>query len=229
MIINESSGRPEMLRNLIKPLISIDQYEPKIQHDSIVVVFEILGSYDAAYDLSSFIEKLPETTLDTEARETPNTAGDYLVFCEFERNADFPNVFMNILKDVEKISNPQKWNLDVYKHPETVMLKGAKTIKNLVRLVPRKELEEFLDYSGVTVSYLNEGYTLTNKTMRSEITVEPEVYFINEDDLLPMIQKYGITEANRVRCKMFPMHDVCQFVGTDTFLLEKDGKFLIMK
>lgn len=222
-----ASSRANSLKNLIAPLISIDQYSPKIQHDSIVVVFEVFGNYDAAYDLSAFIEKLPEVTLDTEARQTPNTSGNYEVFCEFERNADFPDVFMKIIKDVEKLGNEQEWNVDVYGVDEVFPL-DARALVEKLRLVEKKSLEEFLDYSGVTVQYLNEGYSLTNNIIKDKIVIDKQCYFINEDVVAKMIQKYGLTEAHRVRQTMFPMHDVCQFVGTNFFLLEKNGKYLLI-
>ncbi|AUS02651.1 hypothetical protein NVP2275O_070 [Vibrio phage 2.275.O._10N.286.54.E11] len=225
--INESSARPNILKNLILPLISIDQYEPKIQEDSIVVVFEVIGNYDAAYDLSSFVEKLPETTLDTEAREIPNMSGNYEVFCEFERNSDFPDIFMKVISDVQKLGNIQNWNIDVHGKKSVEPL-TINNLKKMVRLVKKKPLREFMDCSGVSVNFLDEGFNLKNNILQQEITVDQECYFVNEDTVHLMIQKYGLTEAHRVRQSMFPMHDVCQFVGTNTYLLERDGVYLVI-
>lgn len=223
-----SQSRAHNLKNLIAPLISIDLYEPKIHDDSIVVVFEVFQNYDAAYDLSSFIEKLPELTLDTEARETPNESGNYEVFCEFERNADFPDVFMSVLKDVEKIGNKQQWNIDAYGKDQVLPLTNQDTIRQNIRLVNNNELKEFLDYSGVTATFQKDHLLLENKTMKQSINVEHECYFVSEDQVKLMIQKYGITEAHNARIAMFPYHEVCNFVGTDLYLLEHNGQYLIL-
>ena len=220
-------AKPNNLKNLILPLISIDQYKPKIQKDSIVVVFEVTDNYDAAYDLSSFIEKLPELSLDTEARQTPNESGNYNVFCEFERNSSFPDIFMSIIRDVEKLAETQEWNVDVYGVGDSFELSEKSLIKH-VRLVEKDQLEEFLDYSSITVTYLNEGFSLKNNALRTNIVVDKQCYFVAEDVVADMIQKYGLTEAHKVRQAMFPMHDVCQFVGTDFFLLEHSGRYLII-
>lgn len=228
--LNEGENRPNILNNLINPLISVDHYTPKIQEDSIVVVFEVKDSFDAAYDLSSFIEKLPEMTLDTEARDTPNTSGNYEVFCEFERNGDFPDIFLKILTDVEKLANTQDWNVDVYGYSGGIFqLKKAKDLKNKVRLIKKAPLVEFLDCSGVNVQFLAESIMFKNSTMRTNIVVDPGLYFISEDTVRSMIKKYGIKEANRLRNRVFPLHEVSQFIGTDWFLVERDGVYLLMK
>ncbi len=88
--LNEQGLRPNILHDLVYPIISIDEYEPKINQDNIVVMFQVLNNYDAAYDLSSFIEKTSKNAIDTEAAETPNLDGRYTVFVEMPRNVEFP-------------------------------------------------------------------------------------------------------------------------------------------
>ena len=220
-------ARPNILKDLIYELISIDQYEPKIQKDSIVVVFEVKENYDAAYDLSSFIERLPELTLDTEAAQRPNMSGNYEVYAEFERNADFPYILDKILVDIEKLANVQPWKVDVYGkgdvfdyHPEQ--------IKEKVRLVPMKELNEFFEPSFVTASIINEGYNLSSSTLRTSRIVDRKCYFVPHETVSAMIQKYGIMEAERDRAILFPNHDVAKFVGTNMYVVEHNEKYLII-
>lgn len=97
--LNEKNLRQGTLKYLVDPIVEIDMYSPKIQQDSIVVVMRVEGSYDAGYDMSSFIEKLPFGVLDTEVQEIPNTEGYYEIFIEMERDDEFPENLMRILHD----------------------------------------------------------------------------------------------------------------------------------
>lgn len=166
--LNEKQLRPNVVQGLLDVVVNIDTYTPKIQEDSIVVVFKVKQNYDAAYDLSSFIEKLGDGVLDTEAQEIPNSDGDYEVFCEFERETSFPENFMTILSSVEKLGNVQEWKAEYYDVEELQEL-TVETITQHVRLIPGKVVKEFLEYSTSSV-LLERNVKLTSNTHQHAMT-----------------------------------------------------------
>lgn len=160
--LNEKQLRPAMLKDLVYPEVNIDTYTPKIQLDSVVVVFKVKQNYDAAYDLSSFIEKLPYNILDTEAQEIPNADGDYEVFCEFERDVYFPENLVKVIQDIQKLSNEQVFKGEYYQQEETHPV-DEETITQFVRLIPAQEIKEFLEYSTSNL-LVERNLKLTSKT-----------------------------------------------------------------
>lgn len=106
------------LVNLIEPTISIDEYRSKILADdeSIVVVF-LVANRDAAFDLSSFIERGPFPVLDTEVADKLNSDGFYSVYVEMERNAKFFKNFLFMLSKINRLVEfkMKDWSFEAYK------------------------------------------------------------------------------------------------------------------
>lgn len=185
--LNEKQLRPEILRDLVNPAIDIDMYTPKIQQDSVVVVFRVKQNFDAAYDLSSFIEKLPYNLLDTEAQEIPTATGDYEVFCEFERDVHFPENLVNVIKDIEKLGNAQEWQGNYYdtEEPQSV---DEETITHHVRLIPAKQVREFLEYSQAKVLTEDRNITLKSNTHQHSMTFT-NIKEITEKEAVAMMRE----------------------------------------
>jgi hypothetical protein len=80
---------------LIMPLISIDEYESKIDDRRAVVIGFYVTDNDPASELSAFIEKGTVPVLDTEVSPAPTEDGYYMVFVEMDRN--------------EKLFSPSYW------------------------------------------------------------------------------------------------------------------------
>lgn len=162
MKLNEKALRPDILKDLIYNIISVDEYTPKLNKDNIVVLFQVLNNYDAAYDLSSFIERSPENILDTEASDTPNVDGRYNVFCEFERDSDFPTKLINLLSDIENICPNVDWKLQLYKVNDPIDLDVKKIVKNMRLTVDDvTELKEFFQYAPVKVQLHEQNFSIS--------------------------------------------------------------------
>jgi len=155
--LNEKNLRQGTLKYLVDPIVEIDMYSPKIQQDSIVVVMRVEGSYDAGYDMSSFIEKLPFGVLDTEVQEIPNTEGYYEIFIEMERDDEFPANLMRILHDAGSLCAEENseyvWQGILYAQDnEEPMDIDEKILRSHVRLHPEEQdIREFFEYSLDTV------------------------------------------------------------------------------
>lgn len=162
MQLNEGGLRPEVLKDLIYDIVSVDEFTPKIDDDNIVIQFQVLDNYDAAYDLSSFLERAPINALDTEASEIPNIDGRYEVFVEFERDIEFPIKFMKMLTLIENLSPDIPWKLQIYEINDPISFDEV-NIEESVRLTSEKEVDEFFaeSYSKVKLnktSIIVEGF-----------------------------------------------------------------------
>ena len=162
MILNEKNLRAGVLKHLVNPVVEIDTYTPKIQSDSIVVVVRVDGSFDAGYDFSSFVEKLPFGILDTEVQEVPNTDGFYEIFIEIERNEESPLNICRILKDSSSLCSegdtPFEWKFTYYgQEDEEPILLDESSLRKVIRTIPEESLKEFMEYS-VDPLLVNQGH-----------------------------------------------------------------------
>lgn len=103
------------LKGNIMSDVSIDEFEPKAgdEKDVIVVAFYLMDE-DPAEDLNTFIQRGFIDTLDVEVSPNTDEEGRYLVFVEMSRDDTFPNKFQALLKDIENLAGPTKWNVRTY-------------------------------------------------------------------------------------------------------------------
>jgi len=77
------------LKGVLKTVISIDDFESKIDEDALVLAFYCTDE-DAAEDLAVFLERSSITQiLDTEVSTSTNKDRDYLVFVEINKVKDY--------------------------------------------------------------------------------------------------------------------------------------------
>lgn len=116
-IINEGLFSND-LAGLVLPLISIYEYEPKIEKDAIVVAFYVKEA-NAAEDLSVFIEKSAiDGILDCEVSSAPDEDGDYLVFVELSKDVKTSTI-IHVVKLINHLCDVKNWKFEAYKLPKT--------------------------------------------------------------------------------------------------------------
>ena len=93
----------------IMPLISIDEYESKIDDRKAIVIGFYVTESDPAKDLAAFIEKGVVKVLDTDVSPAPTEDGYYLVFVELDRNDKFPEHLFKIVDEISNITNIEEW------------------------------------------------------------------------------------------------------------------------
>ena len=98
------------LRDLVDPVLSIDEFESKIDPDAIVVALVTLSTIDnVAQDLSEFIETGKNDVLDTDVSPGPNENGNYVLFVEFPRDEKFPENLIEVLKSLHSLTLNDQW------------------------------------------------------------------------------------------------------------------------
>jgi len=115
----------------IDPTVHFDEYVPKMgDEDGIVVAtFKVFGKAPSV-DLENFMEKGYNWIIDAET--SPGEVGDdkYLVFVEAERRTHFPEKFIELIKDLENITNIKRdqWRMTYFvtakSNPEHPLTQG---------------------------------------------------------------------------------------------------------
>lgn len=225
-VLNEKSLRPGVLRDLIHPIISIDEFTPKINPNNIVIQFQVLDNYDAAYDLSSFLERSPEGIIDTEASETPNIDGRYNVFVEMERTTDFPDKLVRILSDLENLSPNTDWKLQLYKVNDPIDVDVKKITKDMILSTP-EEITEFFDNAPVNV-ILDENRKTTIKTIYGETLVYDKISNImNESQAKDFLKDNFKLDNTSLSMSLSTNYTVLRI--DEGFIVGNGDKFVILK
>lgn len=143
------------MENIVTPVISVDEYKPKIgeANETVVVAFEV-ASEQPAKDLSNLIETDITESLDVDVSQGPNSDGNYLVFVEFDRNGQLYEKIMNIVKVASQVTGITEWKYRYYKGDESQDL----TEDNLAQTVLDSPEQYVLKYSS-DVNPTNESLT----------------------------------------------------------------------
>jgi len=104
------------MEGLVTPIISIDEYKPKIGEiaDTVVVALEVKFE-QAANDLSNLLETDVTENLDVDVSQGPDKNGKYIVFIEFKRDYDIIGKIMSIMKTISNVTSTNKWKFNYYK------------------------------------------------------------------------------------------------------------------
>lgn len=109
--------RPGDLNGMILPLISIDEFDSKIDDRTVIVVAFYSFEEDPAHDLSNFIERSPQNVLDTDVSPAPTREGYYVTFVEIKRDTQFIPKLLKILEEVDNLTDVKQWQFTSQKLP----------------------------------------------------------------------------------------------------------------
>ena len=100
------------LEDLVLPLLSVDEYESKIDPTAVVIAFYV-NEQSAAEDLNRFIQRSPIELIDTEISPAPDQQGYYMVFVEMLNNSQFVSNVQGILDEVAPLAYVNDWKLQI--------------------------------------------------------------------------------------------------------------------
>ena len=132
----------------------------------IVVSFKVVDKFPAI-DLMEFIEKGYVEALDADMSSGEESDGKYSVFVEYQRDSKFPKQITQLIKDLSKLCNIDKWTFKYFKDPETHAF-TQEAIEKFVPLTPEdyklrvKEhtidsIEDVLDQGTTEVTDIDEN------------------------------------------------------------------------
>ena len=106
--------RANDLDYLLMPIVSIDEYESKIDDRKAVVIGFYVTDSDPASELATFIEKGTVSVLDTDVSPAPTEDGYYLVFVEMDRDDKLPGLVIKLIDSINRLTNVSKWQFSPY-------------------------------------------------------------------------------------------------------------------
>lgn len=101
------------LADLVLPLISVDEYESKIDADDAIVIGFYVHDQTAADDLNRFLQKSAVPLLDTEVSPAPDQHGYFLVFVELTKNSRLAENIADIISEMEGLVDVEEWQMRV--------------------------------------------------------------------------------------------------------------------
>jgi len=152
------------LNKMIHDEIHIDEYKSKMGDDEDIIVTSFkVASLEAAEDLVNFIEKGYEWVLDADASSGELEDGSYVTFVESERSKKFVNNFLDLLKDLENLTdiNSNQWRIRYQKIPgeftadkEKLMKVIPLTIEDYQNFISNRtrELDQIKTAAGIDVN-----------------------------------------------------------------------------
>jgi hypothetical protein len=191
---------PGDLEDLVSTLISIDEFDSKIDSERAIVVGFHVNDEAPAKDLSRFIEKSEVPLLDTEVSPAPDTNGKYVVFIEFHRDLEFPKNLMTILASMVNITGlpDEEYTFTAYK-VEGEKEVNEKNLRKFIRLEPNEETEETEEneVSEEVLEFLEDSILddacLANKILILEKYAHVEFFkFVDFGEVSELFSKYKL-------------------------------------
>jgi hypothetical protein len=199
--------RPGDLNHMVLPLISVDEFNSKIDDRTVIVVAFYSFEEDPAHDLSNFIERSPENVLDTDVSPAPTREGYYVTFVEIKRDSKFVSKLLKILDEVNNLTQVKQWQFTSQKLPAGKVL--PVTQANLEKWVnvqakPDKsekptaeQIKEWFSHSALHNVHVQDDHIMLE---RAGVQHVYEVVSMQSDlpDLPHMFTEHAVSVCNRL-------------------------------
>ncbi len=151
------------MENLVSPIISVDQYKPKIGevNETVVVSFRV-AEEQPARDLSNLLETGVTETLDVDISQGPDDNGDYYVFLEFERNNELFKKIIEIVEVASNVTGINEWKYTYFKGDSEVEL-SEENLANTVIADKNEYVLKFVDSTNEDLERVKKLAGLTHE------------------------------------------------------------------
>jgi len=123
--------RKNDLKGILSNIVSIDEYSGKVSKDSVVIAFFSIDK-DLCKDIKDYLLKSPNLEiLDIDYEEKTNKDNFYTIYVDLPKNKEFINNFLELMKEMNRISDIKNWYMKIYN-------------KKLLHRLTDKNIERFL-------------------------------------------------------------------------------------
>lgn len=158
-ILNESLNYLD-LKDQLKPILGIDEFKSRVGNDEDLITLNFtIKSKDAAEDLVNWLERGYDFILDSEASPGQVENGNYYVFAELRRRPSSPRKIMEILSDLETLTEvkAENWTVKIdhkrYDASKEIITELIPLTSNDYAARNEEELNEWREIAGLnTVS-----------------------------------------------------------------------------
>jgi len=134
------------LADLVLPLISVDEFDSKVDEKESVVFGFYVHEQSAAEDLNRFLQKSAVPILDTEVSPAPDQHGYFLVFVELLKNERLPQNVSDILSEMKMLVDIDEWEMRVRDTHGLITFNERNLTRALDRMDQARENEDVLEY-----------------------------------------------------------------------------------
>jgi hypothetical protein len=136
------------LADLVLPLISVDEYQSKVDPDEAIVIGFYVHDQAAADDLNRFLQKSAVPILDTEVSPAPDQHGYYLVFVELTDNSRLAENVADILSEMVGLVDIEEWQMRVRDFDDLIPFSPQALTQALKRPEERMKEQAILQFLG---------------------------------------------------------------------------------
>lgn len=214
------------LEDLILPMISVDEYESKIDDEAIVIAFYV-SEHGAAEDLNRFLQRSPVELIDTEISPAPDAQGYYMVFVELLKNNTLPENITSLLEEVAPLANIDAWKMQLRGHDDLVPFSEEDIVKAVVN--PEED-----NLSEAVLDFLRPSDLLDAKVRRRNLSIsgghEHHDFEIIGFGYLPeVMSEHGLTES-AISMKLDDIafgHNIATLLGRGWSVNNVSGQYLV--
>lgn len=214
------------LEDLILPMISVDEYESKIDDEAIVIAFYV-SEHGAAEDLNRFLQRSPVELIDTEISPAPDAQGYYMVFVELLKNNTLPENITSLLEEVAPLANIDAWKMQLRGHDDLVPFSEEDIVKAVVN--PEED-----NLSEAVLDFLRPSDLLDAKVRRRNLSIsgghEHHDFEIVGFGYLPeVMSEHGLTES-AISMKLDDIafgHNIATLLGRGWSVNNVSGQYLV--
>ena len=149
------------LADLVLPLISVDEFESKVDPKECIVFGFYVHDKDAAKDLNRFLQKSATPLMDTDLSPAPDQHGYFIVFIELMDNSTLAENMVSILAELKELVDidDDGWQMRVRGTKELLAF-SEKNLKEAIadakKAIKHEEVKEWLK-SSILTNVLFEG------------------------------------------------------------------------
>lgn len=140
------------LKGTIIDKVTIDEFTPKsgVTEEVAVVAFYAIDD-EPAQDLNTYIQRGYIDVIDAEVSPNPDAEGNYVVFVELERNRDFLELFMRLMKDIENVTGAVEWQITPYSADRAFGIDDPELVQHLTFGNVTESIKRFLEPSDLHI------------------------------------------------------------------------------
>jgi hypothetical protein len=138
------------LADLVLPMISVDEYESRIDKSQAIVIGFYVQDENAANDLNRFVQKSALPLLGTEVSPAPDQHGYFMVFVEFMNNDRLAENVAAMLHEMIALASIDEWAMRVRKFKSLVPFSEDRLTKMLKQLKQTGQQRDIMEFLGTT-------------------------------------------------------------------------------
>lgn len=144
--------RENDLADLVLPLLSVDEYQSKVDPEEAIVIGFYVQDKAAAKDLNRFLQKSAVPLLGTDTSPAPDQHGYFMVFVEFMNNQRLAENVDAILQELKSLVDVEHWQMRVRGHDRLLRFSPdnlTNVLETTKKQSKKSEVIEFLQPSAL--------------------------------------------------------------------------------